>query len=220
MKVSVILGHPYDKSFNHAIAATAVDALNENGHEVRFHDLCVERFDPILRGEELVTDRSEDALVRTHIAEIREADGIIIVHPNWWGQPPAILKGWVDRVLREHVAYRFADDDDGSGLPIGLLKAGTALVFNTSNTPEERENAVFGDPLERIWKDCIFDFCGVSNFHRRMFRTIAGSILEQRQAWLSEVRDMVCEHFPQMIDDPKGKFYEAKRKEDSGYSLD
>ncbi|AFV22249.1 quinone family NAD(P)H dehydrogenase [Methanolobus psychrophilus R15] len=197
MKISVILGHPYDKSLNHAIASAVVDTLNENGHDVRFHDLYMEDFDPVIRGEELITDRSEDVLVRTHCSEIRDADGIIIIHPNWWGQPPAILKGWVDRVLREKVAYRFDENDDGSGLPIGLLKAKAAIVFNTSNTLEERENTVFGDPLEKIWRDCIFDFCGVRNYSRRMFRTIAGSTQEQREAWLREVRDTVDMCFPQ-----------------------
>lgn len=63
------------------------------------------------------------------------------------------MKGWVDRVLREEVAYIFPKEDNGGGLPIGLLKAKAALVFNTSNTPEEREQSVFGDPLQRIWKD-------------------------------------------------------------------
>jgi putative NADPH-quinone reductase len=197
MYVSVILGHPYDKSLNHAIASAVVDTLKENGHDVRFHDLYMEDFDPVIRGEELITDRSEDLLVRTHCSEIREADGIVIIHPNWWGQPPAILKGWVDRVLREKVAYMFDENDNGSGLPVGLLKAKAAIVFNTSNTPGERENIVFGDPLERIWRDCIFDFCGVRNYRRRMFRTIAGSTQEQREAWLREVRDMVDMCFPQ-----------------------
>lgn len=55
------------------------------------------------------------------------------------GQPPAILKGWVDRVIRAGVAYEFAEGDSGEGVPIGLLKAKSALVFNTSNTLEERE---------------------------------------------------------------------------------
>jgi Putative NADPH-quinone reductase (modulator of drug activity B) len=196
MKVSVILGHPYKESFNHAIADMVIDTLNANGHDVHFHDLHSEGFDPLLRGEELITDQSEDVLVQAHCSEIVEAEGIIIIHPNWWGQPPAILKGWVDRVLREKIAYTFAEDDDGSGLPIGLLKAKAAVVFNTSNTPEERENTVFGDPLERIWKDCIFDFCGVTNYSRRMFRTIAGSSEEERQNWLVEVKDIVCFNFP------------------------
>ena len=46
-----------------------------------------------------------DELLAAHQREIREADGIIVIHPNWWGQPPAIMKGWVDRVLRVGVAY-------------------------------------------------------------------------------------------------------------------
>lgn len=197
MKVSVILGHPYEKSFNHAIASAVIDTLKKNGHDVLFHDLHAESFDPILKGNELVTDQSDDQLVNQHWSEIRATEGIVIIHPNWWGQPPAILKGWVDRVLRENVAYKFDENDDGSGLPIGLLKAKAALVFNTSNTPEGRENTVFGDPLERIWKDCIFDFCGVTNYYRKMFRTIAGSSPEERQAWLEEVKNMVFTNFPQ-----------------------
>ena len=54
-------------------------------------------------------------------------------------QPPAILKGWIDRVMRPGVAYEFLEGDSGEGVPNGLLKAKTALVFNTSNTPEDRE---------------------------------------------------------------------------------
>lgn len=196
MNISIILGHPYEKSFNHAIAATAVDALRGNGHQVRFHDLYREGFDPIIKPNELISDTSGDRLVESHCQEIKTADGLIIIHPNWWGQPPAILKGWVDRVLRENVAYAFSLEDDGSGVPTGLLKARAGIVFNTSNTPEERENLIFGDPLERIWRDCIFDFCGITNYYRRMFRTVAGSDLEQRKKWLREVVDIVNRYFP------------------------
>lgn len=195
-KVSVILGHPYDKSLNYAIAATVVDTLKVNGHQVYFHDLVAEEFDPMIKAIELTEDRSEDPLVEQHCREIREADGIVIVHPNWWGQPPAVLKGWVDRVLRPGVAYQFDVEDSGGGIPQGLLKAKAALVFNTANTPEQRENEVFGDPLETLWKNCIFAFCGVHHFERKMFRVVAESTYEQRVAWLKEVREVVAFHFP------------------------
>jgi putative NADPH-quinone reductase len=56
--------------------------------------------------------------VQAHCGEIARAEGIIIVHPNWWGQPPAIMKGWIDRVFRPGVAYRFTEDDKGDGVPI------------------------------------------------------------------------------------------------------
>jgi NAD(P)H dehydrogenase (quinone) len=195
MKVSVILGHPYEGSFNSAIARIVIETLENNGHTVMFHNLYSENFNPSIPKRELVCDISDDELVALHQREIREADGIVIIHPNWWGQPPAILKGWIDRVLRENVAYTFPVGDNGGGLPIGLLKAKAAIVFNTSNTPEKRENEVFGDPLQRIWKDCIFDFCGVTVFDRKMFRVIADSSAEQRDNWLKEVKNMINKYF-------------------------
>jgi putative NADPH-quinone reductase len=84
------------------------------------------------------------------------------------------------RVVRPGVAYRFEETDGGEGIPIGLLRARTALVFNTSNTPVEREQAVFQDPLETIWKNCIFDLCGVNTFFRRMFCVVVTSSPQQR----------------------------------------
>jgi NAD(P)H dehydrogenase, quinone family len=54
---------------------------------------------------------------------------------------------------------------------------------------------VFGDPLERIWKDCIFDFCGVTIFDRRMYRVAADSSAEQRENWLEEVKSMINNYF-------------------------
>ncbi len=110
--------------------------------------------------------------------------------------PPAILKGWIDRVMRPGVAYRFLEGDGGEGVPVGLLRAKAAIVFNTSNTPAEREQNVFGDPLETLWKTCIFDLCGVKTFHRRMFGVMVTSTPEQRARWLEEVRRTMDGFFP------------------------
>jgi len=137
-----------------------VKTLAENGHTVAFHDLYTEHFDPVLPYAEIPRDAPLDPVIARHCSEIATADGIVIVHPDWWGQPPAILKGWIDRVIRPGIAYRFREGDNGEGIPKGLLAAKAALVFNTANTPAEREREVFGDPLERLWKDCIFSFCG------------------------------------------------------------
>ncbi|HOW28580.1 MAG TPA: NAD(P)H-dependent oxidoreductase [Elusimicrobiota bacterium] len=195
MKISIILAHPRAASFNHAIAQTAAAQLKKNGHDVRMHDLYQEKFDPLLSPAEL-TAPSADPLVQRHAAEITEADGIVIVHPNWWGQPPAMLKGWVDRVLCMGVAYRFTENDKGEGVPVGLLKARTAVLFNTSNTPADREQAVFGDPLDNLWKRCILDFCGIKNVHRAMFGVVIVSTPAQRETWLEEVRATLNKYFP------------------------
>ncbi len=195
MPILVVLAHPDPGSFNHAIAARAVDTLKSCGRSVIFHDLHAEGFDPLLPAKEIPTSADLPKDIARHCSELAEAKGIIIVHPNWWGMPPALLKGWIDRVIRPDVAYRFVEGDSGEGVPQGLLKAKKAIVFNTSNTFKEREERDFGDPLERIWKDCVFGLCGVPDVYRRMFRVIVTSTPEQRAAWLDEVEFKVREYF-------------------------
>ncbi len=196
MKISVILAHPDPKSFNHALADTVIKALKAKGHKVFFHDLYKEKFDPLLPAKEIPENARLPAIIKKHCEEIAEADGIVIVHPNWWGQPPAILKGWVDRVIRPGVAYEFLEGDSGEGVPNGLLKAKAALVYNTSNTKTRREKEVFGDPLETIWKNCIFGLCGITNFHRRMFNVIVTSTEKQRKIWLNHIQKDIHFFFP------------------------
>jgi len=202
MRISVILAHPNDGSFNHAIARTVAEQLEGNEHEVFCHDLYKENFDSLLLGEEIPKDAPLPEVISRHCEEIAEAEGIVIVHPNWWGQPPAILKGWVDRVIRPGIAYEFLEGDPGEGVPNGLLKAKAAIVFNTSNTEAEREKNVFGDPLETIWRKCIFGLCGVTNFYRRMFSIVVTSTEDQRIKWLDDVRRNIDTFFPRE-GDPK-----------------
>jgi len=196
MIVSLILAHPHPGSLNHAIAEAARDALQQKGHQVAFHDLYCEGFDPVLPFEEVPRGVALDLAIERYCHEIASADGIVIVHPNWWGMPPAILKGWVDRILRPGVAYEFLEGDSGKGVPRGLLKAKTALVFNTSNTPCERELRVFGDPLEKLWKSCIFDLCGVKEFYRTTYCVVVTSTALERNLWLDDVRAKVERYFP------------------------
>ena len=195
MNILIVLAHPDPGSFNHALAQAMREELCARGDCVVFHDLCAEGFEPLLTKQEIPQSAPVPPQVERHCADLQAAEGIIIVHPNWWGQPPAILKGWVDRVVRPGVAYRFDEGDHGEGIPIGLLKARAALVINTSNTPDARERSAFGDPLERIWRDCIFHLCGVRNFQRRTFNVIVTSTPEQRRTWIDEARQLATGFF-------------------------
>ena len=192
MKVLVIIGHQKRGSFCHAIAQTAVEQLRADGHEAIDHDLYQEGFDPVLPDEEIPKDATPGAAIRRHCDEVAAADGYVVVHPNWWGQPPAILKGWIDRVFRQGVAYEFGP----GGAVVQHLAGKRAVVFTTSNTPRRLELELFGDPLENLWKTCIFGFCGVTDFCRRNFEPIIVSTPEQRARWLAEVREIVARRFP------------------------
>ena len=191
MNVYVLIGHQNQGSFCHAIAAAAVDELNAAGHEVVYHDLYAEKFDPILPHEEIPGDAPLDPIVEQHCRELTAADGYVIVHPNWWAMPPAILKGWLDRVWRQGVVYRFGPDGVEP-----LLTGKRAVVLTTSNTPRDDELRLFGDPLENLWRACMFNFCGVEDFARRNFESIILSTPEQRRQWLDDVQAIIRQRFP------------------------
>ncbi len=191
MNILVVLAHPDIASFNHAIAAAAVEMLEAAGHTVWFHDLYAEGFDPSLPAREIPTGGKPAGLAALHCRQLAEADGIVIVHPNWWGAPPAIMKGWIDRVFRPELAYRFLEGDGGEGVPEGLLKAKTAVILNTANTSDKREAAAFGDPLDNIWRRCVFSLCGVEDVRRKTFSIMITSTPTQRCKWLEEVRELV-----------------------------
>ena len=140
---------------------------------------------------------SDDPLVEQHCAELTRADGLIVVHPNWWGYPPAILKGWIDRVIRPGVAYELAVEASGARtLHVGRLHVRTALIFNTSDTPLDQEQARFGDTLGRLWKDYIATLSGIPDTQRHVLSVMATSTPAMRTAWLEDVRTMIHRAFP------------------------
>jgi NAD(P)H dehydrogenase (quinone) len=194
MNALLVVANPGMSSFSHAMAHVAQEVIARRGGVVRLHDLYEERFDPVQRSGESGNRGSDDELVERHCADLAAADLILVFHPNWWGQPPAIMKGWIDRVFRPGVAYDYPPDTGFDGVPVGLLKAKAALVFNTSNTPREREAATFGDPLQSLWQKCVFGLCGVTRFERRVFGPMASSTAEQRGLWLNDVAALVTAH--------------------------
>jgi NAD(P)H dehydrogenase (quinone) len=165
LQALVILGHPRPGSLNHAMADAVREELAGLGGSVCYHDLYAERFDPVLPAQEIPKDAKVPADIRTHCEQLADADLIVVVHPNWWGQPPA------------------------------LLKAQAAIVFNTSNTSPSRELEAFGDPLELLWWNCVFRLCGAKRFRRKTYGVVVTSSAEMRRSWIQDARKIVREEF-------------------------
>ena len=196
MDILILLAHPDPASFNHALAAAAAESLRALGHEVLVQDLCAEGFDPVMPAAEFPKNATLSPDIARRCAELASADGLIVVHPNWWGQPPAILKGWIDRVVRNGVAYEFRVGPNGKPGPVPLHKLRAALVINTGNTPIDAELALYGDPLDNLWKRCFGGMCGIPRTERLYFTSVIVSTPEQRAAWLAEVRTKAATLFP------------------------
>ncbi|PRY26357.1 putative NADPH-quinone reductase [Aliiruegeria haliotis] len=112
MRAVVIYCHPRPESFTAAIRDVVVGELEARGAEVRLLDLYASGFQPVLGAGEL--ERYFDypdsiAPVAGDVEAIRWCDTLIFVYPTWWYGLPAVLKGWLDRVLLPEVAFLMPD---------------------------------------------------------------------------------------------------------------
>lgn len=108
MRTLVVHAHPLAESFGAALARAVVGAAEGGGHDVRLLDLCASGFDPVMRASDLEGYRAGAPVpsdLAEHVAALRWAEAIVFVFPTWWHGPPAILKGWLDRVWRPGVAF-------------------------------------------------------------------------------------------------------------------
>ena len=133
MKQAVILAHPAPDSLNAAIAEAYAAAAREHGHDVVVRDLYRMGFDPRLKAEEIpgpsAPKFAADVLAeRTKLADV---DVFVFVYPLWFNAPPAILKGYVDRVFG--MGFGFKPDLGGSE---PALRGRGLLSFTTSGAPD------------------------------------------------------------------------------------
>ncbi|KQY92838.1 NAD(P)H dehydrogenase [Caulobacter sp. Root1455] len=133
MKYAVILAHPKPTSFCAAVARTCVAALEQGGAQAVLRDLYALDFDPRLKAEELPVGRgwapAPDVVAER--ALLSDVDGFVFVYPFWFNAPPAILKGYVDRVLSMGFGYQ-----PGPHGADPLLVGKTLMSISTSGAPE------------------------------------------------------------------------------------
>lgn len=191
MNVLEILCHPQPGSFNHVLADRAHQTLNRLGHKVVFHDLYQEGFDPVLRPPELSRGYSLEEQVQDYCGELTAAQGLVIFHPDWWGQPPALLKGWVDRVFRQGVAYDLEGDEFVEKRWVPLLRGKKAIVFCTSDSPLSDDVHV----LQTLWNRLILGYCGMSA-ECHMMREVRKAEPARKKEWIDSVETTLTRWLP------------------------
>jgi putative NADPH-quinone reductase len=127
MRVLVVYAHPCEESFAAAVRDRAVGALEAAGHEVRLLDLYAIGFNPVLSAEErrgYHTPVTNEEPVAKHLAALRWCEGLIFVYPTWWYGPPAMLKGWLERVWVPHATFRMPEP----GKPISRVMTNIRII--------------------------------------------------------------------------------------------
>lgn len=136
MRVVVVLAHPDPNSFNHAIASTASASLISAGHEVTLLDLYAEEFRAAMSPAERIAYHSDrpllDPMAERHADIVKRAEAFVFVYPTWWSTMPAILKGWLERVMVPGVGFVF---DEHHHVRRGLTRVHRVVGISTYGAP-------------------------------------------------------------------------------------
>jgi putative NADPH-quinone reductase len=133
MRALVVYCHPSEDSFNAAVRDLVLAKLKASGAEVRLRDLYAEGFQPVLTGTEwanYMNSPGNRTPVEAHCADVEWCDTLIFVYPTWWYGLPAMLKGWLDRVMLPDMAFHMPKEFGGTIRP-GLHHISRLGVFTT-----------------------------------------------------------------------------------------
>lgn len=153
MNVLVISAHPSPDSFIGTLREEVLSELSQLGHTIRHHDLYDEEFNPVFSSYERlnhVGDINEKLRqlpdLQPHIEDIQWAQALVLVYPTWWSGQPAILKGWIDRVLMNEVAWTLPE---GASRIRPLLTNIKKIVVVTTHGSTKFVNALEGEAGKR-----------------------------------------------------------------------
>ncbi|MGB3799763.1 MAG: NAD(P)H-dependent oxidoreductase [Lewinella sp.] len=183
MNILVIYGHPDPKSFNQSLADAYADAAAVSGAKVRRLQLHQLEFNPNLRYGYRKRTELEPDLLRAQ-EDLRWADHLVWVYPVWWGSVPALLKGFLDRVLLPDFAFTKREnslwwDKHFTGK--------TAHLICTMDQPPWYYRLRYGRPSTRAMREVTLQFIGVN----RVRTTAIGPVRLSKPEWRSAMLDRV-----------------------------
>jgi NAD(P)H dehydrogenase (quinone) len=184
-RLLVIASHS-SGSYGLALTEAYADAARLLGHDVRLLRLDQLRFDPILHlGYQVVQPLEPDLLSAQ--ADLEWAQHVTVAYPIWWGSVPAILKGFLDRVLLPGFAFKY---DEGKLFPTPLLSGKTGQLLVTMDTPPWYFRWVYWAPGLYQMKTTTLEFCGIKPVKSMMLGPVKGADQALRARWMEKVRKL------------------------------
>ncbi|WP_306350338.1 NAD(P)H-dependent oxidoreductase [Flavobacterium sp. '19STA2R22 D10 B1'] len=183
----IIYAHPNTESINHFIKETVLSTLKVQGHVVVVRDLYQLGFNPVLSLEDIKGQYRGE--VGHDVAKeqeyIRWANSITFIYPIWWTGLPAIMKGYIDRVMTYGFAYRY-----DQGIQKGLLTGKQAFILNTQGKSHEEYKSIGMDTALQLTSDRgIFTYCGFDIKKHLFFEKADKASKEIIEVWADEIKE-------------------------------
>jgi len=194
MKHLIVVSHPLSSSLTMSVARLCAAELEKLGHVQSTYDLYRMGFNPVLSAGELGdAEHPMSFIVRRAQEELRAADALTVIYPLWWLSMPAMMKGYIDRVLARGFAY-----EAHKGVVRGLLCGKKCILITLSAAPlavlEQSGgwNAVLALQDGHIFRSAGFDL--LEHLH---FDNVEPHLAAEVSArYMSRIQSCIREHFP------------------------
>lgn len=184
MNVLVVLGHPRTASYCGSLARRYEEGASEAENDVRELVLAQLEFEPNVETECPTDQDLESDLIEAQ-RQIRWADHLVFVYPNWWGTMPALLKAFFDRAFTPGFAFSFYEDDEGAGHE-KLLRGRTAELIVTMDMPAWVYRWIYREPGTNAIKRATLGFAGIRTTRVTPLGPVKDSTPARRRRWLEK----------------------------------
>lgn len=162
MHILIVYTYPHKESLNGAFLASTLEGLsaNQDTTSVKVLDLYEENFNPALYFDDIIRRRDLHQLEETqkYREQLLWADKIIFIYPIWWGRPPAMLLGYIDRVFVSNFAFRAKEN---SPIAEGLLKNKEVICISTMKGPTNYPLLILGNAHKILMRKALFNYVGI-----------------------------------------------------------
>lgn len=189
MNILIVTAHPSSQGFTHRIAETYKKTAEKKGARVEILDLYKTSLQQEFLAFENPRELSNPEPTRVQMQKkISWADEIILIHPLWWFESPAILKNWFDQNFTSGFAYKYTEKT--KLMPLPLLKGKIARIFITADGPTWFYWIM--RPFKANWKLGRLGFCGIQTKTFRLFTEKRTKSKKQLEKWLTEVEEIAA----------------------------
>lgn len=186
MRVVIVFNHPYSGSFCHAILNAVTKGLQQAQHDVVLIHLDNDGFNPIMTAADLKAFRDKspvDSKVIEYKETLEKAEHLIFIFPIWWELMPALMKGFIDKVIFPGVAYDYTNESNTRMKPLWTKVKGVTLI-TTMNTPKILYFTLFGNAIKRAFMFGTFWKLGYKNRKWISLNMVKMVSQEKRTKWL------------------------------------
>jgi len=190
MNVLIVFNHPYKGSYCSAILNSVQEGLNRANHNVDLIHLDEDGFNPVMKQEDLLAFRNRkvtDPQSIAYINRLEKADCVVFIFPIWWELMPALMKGFIDKVIFPGSFYNYTDSGNFMSPLMKNIKHIT--VITTMNTPRPLYKLIYGNAIKKAFIRGTLRKTGYKNISWINLSMVKSVSRERRGKWLANIEN-------------------------------